>query len=148
MASRIEIRRFRMADLNRIEAIEAASFGRDAYERNLFAEFFHICGSLFLVAERRSVICGYAVTCIRGDRAEVVSIAVEPGARRAGVASALIESTLRRLRRRRIPRVGLMVKVTNAPARRFYEKFGFIKGRLVRGYYEDGTDGVRMSRMV
>ena len=36
-------------------------------------------------------------------------------------------STLRRLRRRDVVRVVLMVKVTNAAARRFYEKSGFRK---------------------
>ena len=54
MFGRIEIRRFRLADLDRIMEIEHASFGKDAYERNLFAEFYHKCGDLFLVAERRS----------------------------------------------------------------------------------------------
>ena len=146
MAQRIEVRRLRAPDLDRVEAIESASFGAAAYDRNLFAEFFHKCGELFLVAERRSVLCGYAITCVRGDRAEVVSIAVEPKARRRGVASALLESTLRRLRPRRVARVALMVKVTNGPARRFYEKYGFHKERLVRRYYEDGSDGLRMVR--
>jgi ribosomal-protein-alanine N-acetyltransferase len=134
--------------MGRIEAIESASFGRQAYDRNLFAEFFHKCGELFLVAERRRIICGYVITCIRGDRAEIVSIAVEPVSRRRGVASALMDSTLRRLRRRRVARVGLMVKVTNARARRFYETYGFHKVRLAPAYYEDGSDGLLMSRPV
>src|SRR5690242_14909116 len=136
MASRIVIRRFHLRDLDRIAEIESASFGRDAYDRNLFAEFFHKCGELFLVSTRASGVCGYMTTCVRGDRAEVVSIAVDPKARKKGVASALMESTLRRLRRRGIQRVALMVKVTNGPARRFYEKYGFRKARLVRRYYE------------
>jgi ribosomal-protein-alanine N-acetyltransferase len=146
MSARIEIRRFRLSDLDRIEAIEIASFGNDAYERNLFADFFHKCGDLFLVVERRSAVCGYIVTCIRGERAELVSIAVDPGSRGKGAASALMESTLRRLRRRGVARLVLMVRVTNAPARRFYEKYGFRKVRLAPRYYEDDTDGVLMSR--
>jgi ribosomal-protein-alanine N-acetyltransferase len=141
-----EIRRFRPSDMDRIAAIESASFGNDAYDRNLFAEFYRKCGPLFLVAVRRNSVCGYAVACIRGERAEVVSIAVDPRSRRGGVAAALMDSTLRRLRRRGASRVVLMVKLTNAAARAFYEKRGFSKVRLVRGYYEDGSDGILMAR--
>ena len=60
----------------------------------------------------------------------------------------MMESTMRRLSRRGVPRIGLMVKVTNAPARAFYEKYGFEKKRVVRAYYEDGSDGVLMGRAV
>ena len=148
MLLRLKVRKIRLADLDRIQEIEEASFGADAYERNLFAEFYHKCGDLFLVAERRSGICGYMVTCIRGDRAEIVSTAVDPPSRARGAASALMASTLRRLRRRDVVRLVLMVKVTNAPARRFYEKLGFHKIRIVRGYYEDRSDGILMSRAI
>lgn len=148
MPAPLKIRKFRWSDLNRVERIEKASFGEDAYDRNLFAEFFDICGGLFLVALRGSVICGYTITCIRGGKAELVSIAVAPAARGRGVASKLMESTLRRLRRRSVARLVLMVKVSNAEARAFYVKFGFDKVRLVRKYYEDGADGLLMARNV
>jgi [ribosomal protein S18]-alanine N-acetyltransferase len=148
MATPPEIRRFRLADMDRIAAIESASFGRDAYDRNLFAAFFHKCGELFLAAEWKGVVRGYCMTCIRGERAEIVSIAVEPRFREHGIATALMDSTLRRLRRRPVKRVALMVKVGNRAARRFYEKYGFEKVRLVRGYYENGSDGILMSREI
>ena len=142
----VEIRKFRPADMNLIDRIERASFGKDAYDGNLFAELYHKYGDLFLVALGRSTVCGYMVTSTRGDRAEIISIAVAPRDRKRGTASALMESTLRRLRRRKIARVVLMVKVTNEAARRFYAKYGFDKVRLVRKYYEDDADGVLMAR--
>jgi [ribosomal protein S18]-alanine N-acetyltransferase len=126
--------------------IEHSSFGDDAYDRNLFAEFFHKWGDLFLVAERRGKVCGYMVTCVRGERAELVSVAVDPAERGRGAGSALLAGTLRRLRRRGAARLGLMVRQTNAPARAFYEKFGFRKVRIVRKYYEDGEDGLLMTK--
>ncbi len=91
-------------------------------------------------------VCGYMVTCIRGERAELVSVAVDPAERGRGAASALLESTLRRLRRRGAARLGLMVRQTNAPARAFYEKFDFRRVRIVRKYYEDGEDGLLMTK--
>ena len=140
------VRRLRMADLDRILEIERASFGDEAYDRNLFAEFFRECGELFLVVEHGRTVQGYMVTCIRGEQAELVSVAVDPAARRMGAASALMESTLRRLRRRGIARIGLVVKATNHEARAFYERYGFERvGRAPR-YYEDGADGWRMAK--
>jgi [ribosomal protein S18]-alanine N-acetyltransferase len=145
MSMPLTIRRFRPADLDRVEQIEKASFGDDAYDRNLFAEYFNRCGELFLVVLRGSVVCGYMIACIRGDRAELVSIAVAPKERGRGAATVLMDSALRRLRRRKVARFVLMVKVSNAAARAFYGKYSFERVRLVRKYYEDGADGVMMA---
>jgi ribosomal-protein-alanine N-acetyltransferase len=146
MRARHTVRRLRLADLNRIMEIERASFGDEAYDRNLFAEFFRQCGELFLVVERDRKVQGYMIACIRGERAELVSVAVDPPARGRGAASALMESTLRRLRRRGIARIGLVVKATNDNARAFYERYGFEKVRKAPRYYEDGADGWRMAK--
>jgi len=146
MHARYTVRRLRLADLNRIMEIERASFGDEAYDRNLFAEYFHKCGELFLVAEHGRKVRGYMIACIRGEQAELVSVAVDPAARRKGAASALMESALRRLRRRGIARISLMVRVTNDQARAFYESYGFEKVRRAPQYYEDGGDGWRMAK--
>jgi ribosomal-protein-alanine N-acetyltransferase len=145
MPSEFTIRRFRLSDMDRILKIEQAVFPRDAYDRNLFAEYFHTSGDLFLVLVRRGNICGYMLTCIC-PRPEIVSIAVQPAERRKGAARLLLKSTIRRLRRRRVGRLNLMVRVKNRPALKFYVKHGFVKIRVVRRYYDDGTDGFLMSK--
>jgi len=149
MSARFSVRPLRPADLDEILRIERLSFGKDSYDRNLFAEYLHKCGDLFLAVERGRSLCGYMITCTRGQppgRAEIISIAVDPEMRGAGAGSALMDSTLRRLRRRPIGRLVLMVKVTNRAAVAFYEKYGFQKVRTVRQYYEDGADGWLMAR--
>ena len=146
MQDRFLVRLARAGDLDAILEIEHASFGKDAYDRNLFAEYLRKCGGLFLVARRGARICGYVVTCTRENRAELVSIAVLPELRGRRVASAMLESMLRRLKRRRVARLVLMVRVRNRAARRFYEKFGFEKLRIVKGYYQGAGDGLLMER--
>jgi len=146
MQARYRIRPVRQRDMDAILRVESASFGADAYDRKLFAEYSRACPRLFLVAESGGRVRGYSLACARGDRAELISIAVDPPARGKGVASALIESTLRRLRRRQVARFSLMVRLSNAVARKFYEKYGFTKVRVVRGYYEDGADGCLLSK--
>ena len=162
MRAQYKIRRALPRDLEKILEIECASFGREAYDRKLFAYYLDRCEGLFLVARRpsprggkakpRGKLCGYLIACLRGNRigasAELVSIAVEPEARGRGAASALLESALRRLARRGAGRLNLVVRATNDPARAFYEKYGFRRVRMVAGYYEDGGDGIAMARPV
>jgi len=152
MLRRFSIRLFREADLDRILEIEHASFGKYAWDRNLFAGFSHKCGDLFLVVVKGRNICGYSLTCTRtrvdSPLAELASIAVDPWYRGRGIASLLLDSTFRRLRRRGVSRVYLVVKVTNTPAIRLYESYGFERGRLLRGYYEDGADGWRYEKFL
>ena len=148
MLKRYSIGRLTERELDRIMEIEAASFNRDAYDRKLFAEYLHKCGDLFLGAWKGRKLCGYMLTrkSVEGRRAELISVAVDPAHRGKGVASALMNSTLRRLRRRGAGRLSLMVKWTNVEARGFYEKYGFTKVRRVKGYYEDGSDGILMAK--
>ena len=150
MDKRFRIRPIRACDIERILKIEAASFGRDAYDRNLFAEYTRKCGALFLVAIRGSKVIAYSITAISANRigrpAELISVAVDPAWVGKGAASALMDSTLRRLRRRGATRLRLMVKVTNLRALRFYQRYGFRRLRRVAGYYEDGADGISMAK--
>jgi ribosomal-protein-alanine N-acetyltransferase len=145
MDERFVIGLVRRRDLGRILEIEEASFGADAYDRNLFAEYTRKCGGLFLVAKRGTRVCAYSITAIcpsrTRNRAELVSVAVDPGFRGTGAASALMDSTLRRLRRRGITRLGLMVKVTNQRALAFYKKYGFRKPGGWRATTRTGLTG-------
>ena len=146
MSQRFSVRRARLSDLDRVLEIEHAGFGQWAWDRNLFAEHIRKCGETFLVAVRQDRVIGYCITWIFPGlvrrRAELVSIAVDPVVRGKGAADALMTAALRALQRRGIPRLGLMVKVTNERARAFYEKYRFRRIRRVPHYYEDGEDGL------
>ncbi|PWU09596.1 MAG: ribosomal-protein-alanine N-acetyltransferase [Terriglobia bacterium] len=148
MRTQHRIRRVGLEDLERVLEIEKASFGPEAYDRKLFAEYFHRCGHLFLLAEQGRYVSGYILTCLRasprGLGAELISVAVDPAFRRAGTATALLESTLRRLRKRGVTHLRLVVRWNNYSARALYEKYGFRRVRRLPRYYEDGEDGIAM----
>jgi ribosomal-protein-alanine N-acetyltransferase len=148
MLADLSVRPARLSDLPVILAIETACFGPDAYDRKLFAELHRKCGGLFLVAMRGARVIAYAVTCINPKEAELISIAVAPRHRSRGAASILMDSTLRRLRRRNVTRFKLMVKVSNAAAISFYRKYAFRELRRVARYYEDGSDGLLFVRFL
>ena len=125
--------------MDRILEIEAASFGREAWDRTLFDEALMGYPELFLVAKLAGRIAGYAITCVAKERAELISIAVFPEARRRGVGEALVRFTLRALKRRKVAVWRLMVRIGNEDAVRFYKGLGFVRVRTVKGYYGSGV---------
>lgn len=144
----IEIVAFRRRHLRRILEIELASFGKAAWPRRLFLELQRDCPDLFFAAKVSRRIAGYSATCVAEGQAELVSLAVHPDYRRRGVAGALLQHTMRDLRRAKIRRVELMVRTGNAAGIRLYHSFGFRRVRMVRRYYEDGGDGILMARAI
>jgi ribosomal-protein-alanine N-acetyltransferase len=144
LAARVEVRPFHSGDLPRILEIERASFGPDAWDRDLFVEYFRRCPDLFLVARRARRIRGYTITCTGAREAELVSIAVDPRDRLGGVGRAMLDKTLTELRSRRLHIWWLMVETVNEPAIRFYENYGFARKRRTKRYYGAGRDAWRM----
>jgi ribosomal-protein-alanine N-acetyltransferase len=149
MPPAFRIRHLRPSDLDSVLEIERSSFGRDAYDRNLFAEYARQTRGLFLLAETPRGAVAYSLAAISRSStglATLVSIAVLPEARRRGAASLLLRSTMRRLKLRGIARLTLVVRQTNLPARRFYERHGFALLRRAPAYYGPGRDGLLMRR--
>jgi [ribosomal protein S18]-alanine N-acetyltransferase len=139
---------FRLAHLGRIMEIECASFPDSAYSPAMFRGLHRNCPDLFLVARRSARIAGYMVSCTDSKRAEIVSVAVDPAERRAGVGAALMKRTLQKLKGSGTRIIELAVRPENTAALRFYRGFGFAVIRRVAGYYEDGGDALWMRKMV
>jgi ribosomal-protein-alanine N-acetyltransferase len=144
LAARLEVRPFQSRYLDRILEIEQSSFGPDAWDRELFLEYFRRCPELFLVARLGRRIGGYIITCTGPKEAELVSIAVDPRNRLRGLGCAMLDETLAQLRSRRISTWWLMVATSNTPAIRFYESYGFVRKRRTKRYYGPGRDAWRM----
>ena len=106
--------------------------------------------------ENDKSVLSKVIDAIRSQLAEerpvghLVSIAVLPEYRRKGVGSALLAKTIEVMDRvYNVDAIYLEVRVSNAPAIRLYEKFGFKKVRVWRGYYRDGEDAyIMVKRLV
>ena len=146
----IRVRPFEPQHLARIAAIEQASFGPDAWDLKLLAEYSRASPELFLIASRGRRIAGYIITVAsaKSRSAELVSIAVDPQEQGRGIGAALLDATLALLRLRHSKAWWLMVATTNETAIRFYERHGFARTRLVKSYYGARRDGWRMRMAV
>lgn len=101
-----------------------------------------------LVARQAGVVCGFAVMSFDFEtrRAHLVLLAVVPGCRRRGLATALLEWLEVLARRGGIRRIALEVRETARPARGFYARQGFRWLVRLRGYYQGREDALRLEK--
>lgn len=130
-------------DLDRIAHLEEAAF-QDPWDRSSLARELADPRTLLLVAapEASSTPDGYAIFRQIADEAELLRVGVAPGQRRHGLARALIQEGIARLRNGEIQVCFLEVRVDNFPAIALYESLGFGRAGLRKGYYRDGTDAL------
>ncbi len=82
-----------------------------------------------------------------GKAAHLISIAVLKPFRRRGIGSMLLRESMRAsVRAYGAESMYLEVRVSNEPAIKLYEKFGFRKVRMIESYYLDGEDAYVMAR--
>jgi ribosomal-protein-alanine N-acetyltransferase len=142
----IRIRHFSLADLPRILEIEPASFRMvDAWSKLIFRKWYRQCPDLFIVAEISGTI-GYMCTSIEQKTGEIESIAVDPAFRRQGVASALMDYTLREMQASGITTVELQVRTTNTGGIRFWQNAGFSLSGILPNFYDDGAEALQMKK--
>ncbi len=88
---------------------------------------------------------GFIIWRTVADEAEIISIGVAPNARRSGIAGAMILLMEQELKKSGIVNVFLEVSEVNIPAKKLYEKYGFVPTGKRPKYY-DGTDAIIMTK--
>lgn len=85
----------------------------------------------------RGAICGFTISRVAADEAEILMVAVSPGEQGRGLAKRLLSRHLARLAARGARRVFLEVDEGNAPAIRLYTRAGFEQVGRRAGYYAE-----------
>ena len=89
---------------------------------------------------------GLILTRLVLDEAEVLTIGVRPGARRAGHGAALLATATAALAAQGCSRLFLEVAAGNAAAQALYARAGFTPAGRRPRYYPDGTDALLLIR--
>lgn len=135
-----------LRDLPELLRLEAESFSGDRLSRRSLRRLLQSPTALCLVVEGNDHLAGYALWLYRRNSTQVrlYSIAVDSRSQGQGVASALLTAGTRLAKRRGCERMALEVKTDNHSALHLYRKLGFDEVGLRHGYYEDGTDALRL----
>lgn len=96
--------------------------------------------TLYLVATAEGVACGVISCVFSRYEAMVENLAVLPGYRRLGVASALLAEVESRAKARGLGAMALEVASRNIGAISLYEKAGFEKAGVRKGFYVKQRD--------
>jgi dihydroorotate dehydrogenase electron transfer subunit len=126
-------------------AIAAASF-EAPWSEGAFAEEFRAPESaVWVTRDAWGAVRGYLVARRAHDEVHVLSLAVEPAARRRGLATALLRAALGAERARGARFAHLEVRASNPEARSLYARLGFrAVGRRPR-YYPSGEDALLLT---
>ena len=135
-----------IADLPAVHAIERASFSvpwpDDAYRNELLTNRL----ASYVVARAGDEVVGFGGLWVMVDEAHITTFAVEPRWRRRGVGEWILLGLLDRAVERQAREATLEVRLSNMPARRLYEKYGFRPVGIRPRYYSDnGEDALIMT---
>ena len=129
------LREMLVDDLDQVMEIEEELFSVP-WTKEGFLTFLMKENGMFLVVEEKGRILGYCGLLTVLDEGDVTNVAVRRDRQREGIGNFLMESMIR-----------LEVRAGNETAIRLYERQGFVRDGLRKGYYTDPTeDAVLMTR--
>ena len=125
-----------------IAALEAANFSAPWDEASIRSELGNPL-ALWLVAEgtgkngaKEAGVLGYVGSQSCFEDADIMNVCVALAARRQGLAEALMRELEQQLLPKGVAQITLEVRVSNEPAIRLYEKLGYARVGVRKGYYE------------
>lgn len=140
-------RPMRPGDLDRVMAINSASFQHPWSADLIRRELFHEWSTILLAVDEGAAgeVLGFIVFWVVHDEVHVLNVAVAEEQRRRGVARALMGEAALRGRARGARLVTLEVRRSNAPALALYRALGYRDVAVRPRYYaEEDEDAIVM----
>ena len=140
------------ADVDQLDRLEELVFGGQAVRisRRQWRYLATRAGNRTLIAECDGELAGALVLTGRtgGRVLRIYSIAVHPSARRRGIARQFLDEAERQARHGGFAALHLEVARDNQAAIALYRAAGYETLEVLRGYYGDGEDGLRMEKRI
>ena len=134
----------RFRELWRLRTLQRQSFRRGlAYSIGTLTLLWALPSTPFLVARQGERVLGSAIGDQNSGLSRVINICVDPDARRSGIGERLLQALEAALPNSDML---LMVQEENTPARRLYEKRGYLSVGVARDYYGKGQNGIWMRK--
>ncbi|MBV8598391.1 MAG: ribosomal protein S18-alanine N-acetyltransferase [Actinobacteria bacterium] len=135
----VHIRPLRLSDLGAVEAIERRAY-QTPWSRSMFASELAKSSSICLGAVDGEQLVGYVINSRYVDAWHVMNVAVDPDYQQRGIATRLLERLFELTQNDGRRGYTLEVRVSNAQAIRLYERLGFERRGIRRGYYTDNRE--------
>lgn len=138
------IRPFRMSDIREVISISRITL-REDYPEDLYISISDSWNGVFLVALENTSVVGFINGLMENDGVcRVLMLAVRPDRYRRGIGGMLLSDMVKIFERNGSDRIILEVRPSNLNAIDFYRKRGFKSVGIIKDFYNDGEDGIRM----
>ncbi|MFH1699468.1 MAG: GNAT family N-acetyltransferase/peptidase C39 family protein [Candidatus Zixiibacteriota bacterium] len=150
MRKKYRIRLATEHDLNVLVRLEEVAFETDRFTKDQIDYFLTESRATNLIIETGNKIAGAACVLWRRSYqgARLYNIAVDPAFQGQGLGDKLLNECEVEAVRRDCNKMVLEVREDNHGAIKFYEKRGYIILRSMPDYYQDGTPGLKMAKML
>lgn len=147
---KFQLRSYRPQDFETLYQIDQQSFDREvAYSRAEMRAYLKLPGAECVIAETdRGNRAGFCLAAHEEGIGYLVTMDVLPEYRRRGMASALLRETESRLGASQVIEVWLETATDNEPAIAFWQKHGYRKQGVRKGYYPGGRDAYTMRKVL
>ena len=135
----IELRPLALSHLGDIEQIETRAYPTP-WSRTMFASELSKPTSICLGAFEGEQLVGYIINSRYVDAWHVMNVAVDPEHRRRGIATRMLEALFEMTEHDGRRGYTLEVRVSNLGAVDLYERLGFERRGVRRGYYTDNRE--------
>ena len=142
----VTLARMRWWHVEQAVRLETSLFPDPWGARTFWSELGQLDTRHYVVGLDGERVVGWAGLCDYPDEAWVQTIAVTEQARGTGLSDRLLQDLLEEAARRGQRSVSLEVRADNAPAQRLYDRHGFTRGAVRRGYYPGGVDALILTR--
>ena len=132
------IRTLTAAHLNEVAELEKVCFADPWSEKAL--ELLITDGAYGAVCLAEERVVAYGGVLWAPDEGQITNIATHPNCRRCGMGAAILEDLVKKAKERNCEQLSLEVRVSNFPAIALYERYGFVKMGLRRGFYKHPTE--------
>ena len=139
--SQITIKQMFTDDIEAVVKIEEEAYGEHHWSKSSFYDEMHNNLAKYYCAKLDDgTIVGYIGTWHIIDEGHITTIAVKPDYYRKHIGEALVVKVLEDCYDEGIKYLTLEVRVSNEPAIKLYEKYGFNSLGTRKGYYQDNNE--------
>jgi ribosomal-protein-alanine N-acetyltransferase len=138
---KLVINELEKSDIDSVYAIEENAYGNHHWSKDAFySEVNNKVAKYYTAKLVDGTVVGYMGTWHIVDEAHITTIAVDKKYLRNKIGEALIVKSLKDCYNEFIKYITLEVRVSNIPAIRLYEKYGFKSLGTRKGYYQDNNE--------
>ena len=140
----MELRRIEQRDLNSILILEKILYKDPWNEKNFESELSHNDYAYMYVLLEKDVVLGYAGFWLSYEYATITKVSINPALQNKGLGYYLFSKIMEIAKELGASSYSLEVRESNLVAQRLYEKSGYKKVGIRKGYYSDGENAIVM----